>query len=149
MSIKAQISEDMKVAMRARNSETLSSIRFILAAIKNKEIELRPKDISDSDVIGVLKKHLKQNHDSIKQYKQTGQQESVAKLDAENKVIQKYVPQALSHAETEKLVSSIIGELKATSVKDMGNVMKVLKEKSDGRLDSQLASGIVRAQLQL
>ncbi|MBE8222154.1 MAG: GatB/YqeY domain-containing protein [Bdellovibrionales bacterium] len=148
MSIKAQISEDMKTAMKARESETLSSFRFILSAIKNKEIELRPKDISDSDIIGVLKKHLKQNQDSIEQYVKTGQTESVHKLNAENKVIQKYIPQALSKQETEKLVSSIIAELKATSVKDMGSVMKALKDKSDGKLDSQLASGIVRAQLQ-
>lgn len=148
MSIKAQINEDMKVAMKARESETLSSIRFILAAIKNKEIELRPKDISDSDIIGVLKKHLKQNNESIKQYQQTEQKESVDKLEKENKIIQKYVPQTLSQEETEKLVSNIIEELKATSVKDMGNVMKMLKEKSNGRLDAQLASGIVRTQLQ-
>ncbi len=148
MSIKAQINEDMKAAMKARESATLSSIRFILAAIKNKEIELRPKEISDSDIIGVLKKHLKQNQDSIEQYKQTGQEETVTKLCAENKIIQKYVPQALSKEETEQLINSIIKELKATSVKDMGNVMKALKEKSQGRLDSQLASGIVREQLQ-
>lgn len=148
MNIKLQINDDMKTAMRAREGETLSSIRFILAAIKNKEIELRPKEISDTDIIGVLKKHLKQNQDSIEQYKQTGQIESVEKLAAENKVIQKYVPEALGQEETEKLVSIMIADLKATSVKDMGNVMKALKAKTGGNLDSQLASKIVRTQLQ-
>lgn len=148
MSIKIQINEDMKIAMKARESQTLSSIRFILSAIKNKEIELRPKEIADTDIIGVLKKHLKQNQDSIEQYKQAGQEEPIAKLDAENKVIQKYVPQALNKVDTEKLVNTIIAELKASSVKDMGKVMQALKEQAGGRLDSQLASGIVRAQLQ-
>lgn len=148
MSIKVQINNDMKSAMKAREGETLSSLRFILAAVKNKEIELRPNEISDTDIIGVLKKHLKQNHDSIAQYKQTGQAEPIAKLEAENKVIQKYVPEALGEAETEKLVINMISDLKATSVKDMGSVMKALKEKSGGQLDSQLASKIVRAQLQ-
>lgn len=149
MSIKEKINEDMKIAMRAKQSQSLASIRFILSAIKNKEIELRPNTISDIDVIGILKKHLKQNQESIVQYTTANQQEAVAKLEAENKIIKNYVPQALSQKETESLVENIITELKASSVKDMGNVMKALKQKSDGRLDSQLASTIVRKQLKV
>lgn len=148
MSIKKTINEDMKTAMRAKDSQTLASIRFILSAIKNKEIELRPNEISDLDIIGVLKKHLKQNQDSIAQYKTANQPETVNKIEAENKIINNYVPKALNQKETESLVADIINELKASSVKDMGNVMKALKKKSDGRLDSQLASAIVRKQLQ-
>jgi uncharacterized protein YqeY len=146
MDLKSQIIEEMKTAMRARNSQRLSAIRLLLASIKQKEVDER-KDVTDQDVIAVVEKMIKQRRESIAQYEKAARVDLVDVEKFELDVLQAYMPQALSEAEVEAAVAASLTESGAQSVRDMGKVMAILKKNLAGRADMSVVSAIVKARL--
>ena len=126
MSLKARISDDMKAAMRARESERLGTIRLLLAAIKQREVDERI-ELDDSAVLAVVEKLIKQRKDAITQFQQAGRDDLVAKESAEVEVLQAYMPAALSEAEVAAEVQRAVAESGATGPQDMGKVMGLVK----------------------
>ncbi len=147
MNLKSKLLDDIKTAMKAKDSVTLSSLRFLNAQIKNKEIEARPKELTDEDVLSVVKKAVKQRKESIHQYKEAGREDLVAQEQSELTIIEKYLPEMMPEAEVKKLVLDVVKELNASSMKDMGNVMKAVLAKSGGLADSATVSSLVKAEL--
>jgi uncharacterized protein YqeY len=146
MDLRTQITDDMKAAMRARDTQRLSAIRLLLAAIKQKEVDER-KELGDEDVIAVVEKMIKQRRESIAQYEKAARVDLVGVETFELGVLQGYMPQALSMSEVEAAVSAAVTESDAQSVRDMGKVMAMLKTKLAGRADMSVVSGIVKARL--
>ena len=144
--LKAQIQEDMKTAMRAKDKATLDTIRLIMAAIKQKEVDERI-ELDDAMVTAILDKMIKQRRDSITQYEQGGRPELAAKEQAEIEVLQRYMPQPLSAAEIADLISQAISDTGASAIADMGKVMAQLKPALQGRADMSQVSQQVRQQL--
>lgn len=147
MSIRAKIMDDVKVAMKERNQVRMDTIRFLQAAIKNREIELRPNPIKEEEVSAVIKKLAKQRRESIDQFKAAGRQDLVEKETAELSILEEYLPKAASREETEKVVSEVIARLKATSIKDMGAVMKECVVGLAGTADNKTLSEIIKSKL--
>ncbi len=145
-SLKDQITADMKDAMRAKEKETLGTIRLIQAAIKQREVDERI-ELDDSQVLAVLDKMVKQRRDSITQYRDAGREELAAKEEAEISIIQKYLPAALSEAEIDALIDEAISNSGAQSMQDMGKVMGQLKPKLQGRADMGAVSARIKARL--
>ncbi|RDI41525.1 GatB/YqeY domain-containing protein [Aquicella lusitana] len=146
MTIKDKILEDMKTAMRSQEKERLSTIRLILAALKQREVDERIT-LSDEQILATLNKMIKQRRDSISQY-EAGNRPDLAQKEAEEiKVIQSYLPAQLSETEIEQAVSAAIQESGATSAKDMGKVMGLLKGKLQGKADMTLVSAKVKEKL--
>ncbi|MDQ5768833.1 GatB/YqeY domain-containing protein [Thiothrix subterranea] len=146
MSLKAQITEDMKTAMRAHEKAQLGVIRLILAAIKQQEVDTRI-EMDDTAVLVVLDKMTKQRRESIRQYSDAGRTDLVAQEEYELGIIQTYLPQPLSAAELDDLIQQAMAETGATSVRDMGKVMTWLKPKAQGRTDMGQVSGLIKARL--
>lgn len=144
--IKGKITEDMKTAMRSQEKERLATIRLILAALKQKEVDERI-ELSDENVLAILDKMVKQRRESIAQFESGGRPELAAKEAEEIKVIQTYLPAQLSEAEIVTLIETAIKESGATSAKDMGKVMAVLKPKVQGRADVGAVSAKVKEKL--
>ncbi len=145
-SLKEQITADMKEAMRAKDKDTLGTIRLIQAAIKQREVDERI-ELDDSQVLAVLDKMVKQRRDSINQYREAGREELAAREEAEISIIQKYLPAALSEAEIDTLIEEAIGNTGAQSMQDMGKVMGQLKPKLQGRADMGAVSARIKARL--
>ncbi len=146
MSLKAQITEDMKTAMRAHEKAQLGVIRLILAAIKQQEVDTRI-EMDDTAVLVVLDKMTKQRRESIRQYGDAGRTDLVAQEEYELGIIQTYLPQPLSAAELDDLIQQAMAETGAASVRDMGKVMTWLKPKAQGRTDMGQVSGLIKARL--
>lgn len=146
-SIKAKLMEDVKNAMREKNQPKLDALRFLQSAIKYREIEVRPEAIKDEDVMGVIKKLAKQRKESIEQFQAAGRDDLVQKESVELAFLETYLPKAADKATTEKVVSEVIASLKATTVKDMGAVMKESISRLGGAADNKLLSEIVRSKL--
>jgi uncharacterized protein YqeY len=146
MSLKAKISEDMKAAMKARETARLGAIRLLLAAIKQREVDDRV-ELDDTGVLAVIDKMLKQRRDSIAQYDKAGRQDLVDAEKFEVGVLTGYMPQALSESEIHAAVVGAIAASGATGVQDMGKVMALLKPKLAGRADMSQVSGLVKAAL--
>lgn len=146
MDLKAQITEDMKTAMRARDTQGLAAIRLVLAAIKQKEVDER-KDLTDQDVIGVVEKMIKQRRESISQYEKAARADLADVEKFELAVLQGYMPQALSESDVEAAVAAALTESGAQGVRDMGKVMGVLKSKLAGRADMSVVSAMVKTRL--
>lgn len=146
MSLKAKISEDMKAAMKARETARLGAIRLLLAAIKQREVDDR-SELDDAGVLGVIDKMLKQRRDSIAQYEKAGRQDLVDAEKLEVEVLSGYLPQALSPEEIQAAVAEAIAASGAAGPQDMGRVMAVLKPKLAGRADMGQVSGLVKAAL--
>jgi uncharacterized protein YqeY len=144
--LKNRISEDMKAAMRAKEKERLATIRLIQAAIKQREVDERI-DLDDDQVIVVLDKMVKQRKESIAQFTDAGRDELAAKEQAEIDIIQEYLPEALSEAEIEAMISEAITATGASEMKDMGKVMGMLKPKLQGRADMGAVSAQIKAKL--
>lgn len=136
----------MKSAMRGGDKSRLQTIRLILAAIKQQEVDTR-KDLSDEDVTTVLTKMQKQRRESISQFEKAQRQDLVDKETAELKIIEEYLPDALSDAEVDKLITEALSESGASSIKDMGKVMSILKPKLSGRADMGKVSAKVKSKL--
>lgn len=148
MTIREQLTNDMKTAMREKNTLKLEAIRFLQAAIKNREIELRPDPISNDEVMAVVKRMVKQRKESIEQYKAANRQDLVDKEAAELKILETYLPAQMSREQIEAMVVATIAELKASSIKDMGNVMKAVTAKAAGSADNKIVSEVIKAKLQ-
>ena len=146
MSLKARITEDMKTAMKARETARLGAIRLLLAAIKQKEVDERI-ELDDTAVLAVIDKMLKQRRDSIAQYGKAGRQDLVDAEQFEVEVLAGYLPQALSAEEIRAAVAEAIAACGAAGMKDMGKVMAVLKPRLAGRADMGQVSGLVKAAL--
>jgi uncharacterized protein len=148
MSLKAQILDDIKSAMKSRDTDVVSALRMVNSSIKNKEIEVRPNDLTEQDIIGVLKKLAKQRQDSIDQFRQAGRDDLVDKETKELAVIEKYLPAQMGEDEINKIVGECIAELGASSIKDMGKVMQAVTVRTQGAADNRLVSQVVKARLQ-
>lgn len=141
--LKERIKDDMKSSMKGGDKARLAVIRLIMAAVKQVEIDRRV-DLDDSGVIVVLDKMLKQRRESIKQYRSAGRNDLAEVEEAEIQVIQDFLPQALSDGEIDALVKEAIGLSGASSIKDMGKVMGLLKPKMQGRADMSVVSAKIK-----
>lgn len=146
MSLKAQISEDMKNAMRAKDSARLGAIRLLQSAIKQREVDERI-ELSDQDVIGVIEKMLKQRRDSIAAYESANRQDLADVEKFEVSVLQQYLPQALTDDEVAALLDKVVAETGASGVKDMSKVMSAIRPLVVGRADMGKISGLIKARL--
>ncbi len=146
MSLKERITEDMKTAMRARDTARLSALRLLLAALKQREVDAR-KTLSDADVVAVIEKMLKQRRDSIEQFEAAQRQDLADAEKLEVGVLQAYMPQALSDADLQAAVAQAIQDSGAKGPQDMGKVMGVLKPALAGRADMGKVSALVKARL--
>jgi uncharacterized protein len=136
----------MKAAMRAKDAARLSAIRLILAAIKQKEVDERV-ELTDADVVGILEKMIKQRRESITQFEKAARNDLADAEKFELGVLSGYLPQQLGEAEIQKEINSIITEVGASGVKDMGKVMAALKSRLAGRADMGKVSALVKARL--
>ncbi len=146
MSLKQQLTDDMKAAMKGGDKDRLGVIRLINAAIKQREVDERIV-LDDAQVLTVLEKMLKQRKDSVTQYEGAGREDLAAVERAEIVVIQAYLPAQLSAAEIEAIVTKAIGDAGATSAKDMGKVVGLVKPQVAGRADMGQVSALVKHKL--
>ncbi len=144
--LKARISEDVKAAMRSKDKDRLLVLRMIQAAIKQREVDERI-ELDDTQVLAVLDKKAKQHRDSIEQFHKAGREDLVSKETFELAIVLQYMPTQLCEAEINQLVEDAIKEAGASSIKDMGKVMGLLKPKVQGRTDMGKLSGLVKQQL--
>ncbi len=147
MSLKDQIQQDMKDAMRAKDKARLATIRLILAAIKQREVDERI-ELDDTQVIAVLDKMSKQRRESISQFEQAGRDDLIAQENAELEIIQPYLPEALGEDELNALIEAAMQATGASTIKDMGKVMGQLKPKIQGRADMGAVSALIKSRLQ-
>ena len=146
MSLKAKITEDMKAALRAKDARRLAAVRLLLAAVKQKEVDERV-ELSDTSVVAVIDKMIKQRRESIAQFEKGGRQDLADNEQFEISVLQAYMPQALSDAEVEAEVAAALQATGAKAMPDMGKVMAVLKPKLAGRADMGKVSALVKSRL--
>ena len=146
MSLKARVTDDMKNSMRAKDTARLGTIRLLLAAIKQREVDERI-ELDDAAVSSIVEKLIKQRKDSISQFQTAGRDDLVALEQAELVVLQAYLPEQLSSAEVEAAVVAAIAESGASSARDMGKVMGLLKSRLAGRADMGQVSALIKAQL--
>ncbi len=146
MSLREQIQEDMKAAMRARDTERLGTIRMLLAAIKQREVDER-REQSDTDVLSVVEKLIKQRKESARQFLEGNRPELAQKEEAEIVFLQPYLPAALSDGEIDALIATAIVESGAEGPRDMGKVLGQLRPKVQGRVDMAVLSEKVRTRL--
>ena len=141
--LEKQITADYITAMKAKDFFKSTTLNFLRAQFKNIIIEKKVQELEDVDVITVIKKQVKQRQDSIEQFRDGGRPELADKEEAELAILKSYLPEELSEDEIVKLVDEAISETEATSMKDMGKVMKVVSEKAQGRVDNKVVSSLV------
>jgi len=146
MALKERITEDMKTAMRAAEKERLGTVRLLLAAIKQREVDERIT-LDDGQVLAVIEKMIKQRREAISQFESGGRSDLVAKETAEIGVLQAYLPAQLTPAEIDALIAEAIAATGAASVKDMGKVMGLVKPKAQGRADMGALSARIKQKL--
>ena len=146
MSLKEQITEDMKNAMRAKDTSRLGTIRLLLAAMKQKEVDERI-ELDDAAVIAIVEKLIKQRKDSISQFQAANRDDLVAIENAELVVLQAYMPAQMSEAEVAAVVAKVVAEVGASGPQDMGKVMGVVKPQLAGKADMGVVSAQVKAAL--
>ena len=144
--LKKRISDDMKAAMRAKEKDLLMTVRNILAAIKQQEVDTR-EELDDTAVLAIIDKLAKQRRESISQYTDAGREDLVAQEELELGFIQAYLPEPLSDTEVQTLVSDAIAATGVESMKEMGKVMAHLKPVAQGRADMGKISGMIKAAL--
>ncbi len=143
MSLFEQIKKDMYAAMKAGDKTRASTLRSVLSALKDRQIDKRD-ELTDNEVLNILRSQVKQRKDSIEQYEKGNRSDLVAQETEELRIIQDYLPQMMSPEDVRTLVTQIISETGATSMADMGKVMPRVMEAGGGRIDGKLASQIVR-----
>lgn len=148
MGLKEKILDDMKNAMKSQEADRLSAIRFLQSAVKNREIELRPNAINDQEIIGVIKKLVKQRQDSIEQFEKGGRKDLADKEKFELSVLETYLPKQMSADELGKVVAEVIAALGANSIKQMGAVIKEVQARTAGAADNRQVSELVKSRLQ-
>ena len=148
MELKERILNDMKAAMKDKDQARLDTIRLLQAAVKYREIEVRPNEISGDEVLGVVRKLVKQRKESIEQFTGAGRQDLADKEAAELKILETYMPAQMSREDIEKVVTAVIPETGASTIKDMGTVMKAVTAKTAGAADNKIVSELIKAKLQ-
>ncbi|RKX55979.1 MAG: GatB/YqeY domain-containing protein [Thermotoga sp.] len=143
MALKERIMNDLKKAMKERNEVKVRTLRMVIASIKNWEVE-NTKEIDDDGMITVLTKEAKRRKEAIEEYRKAGREDLVRAEEEELKIIESYLPERMSEEEIKELVLKTIEEVKATSPKDLGKVMKVIMPKVKGRADGKLVNEMVR-----
>lgn len=146
MTLKQQLTEDMKTAMRGGDKHKLGVVRLVLAAIKQREVDERI-ELDDAQVLAVLERMLKQRKDSVSQYAAAGRTDLADVERAEMAVIETYLPAKLSEAEIDALIAEAVAATGASSPKDMGKVVAAVKEKAAGRADMAQVSARIKAKL--
>ncbi len=146
MSLKAQITEDMKTAMRAKDSARLGAIRLLLAAIKQREVDERI-ELSDADIIAAIEKMLKQRRDSIAAYESANRHDLADVEKFEVTVLQTYLPQQLTEDEVKAILEQVVVDTGAAGIKDMSKVMAAIKPLVAGRADVGKISGLIKTRL--
>jgi len=146
MSLKERISDDMKAAMRAKESERLGTIRMLQAAIKQREVDERIT-LDDGQILSVIEKMLKTRKESVDQFKTAGRDDLVAKETSEIAQLQAYLPAQFSASELEAVIAAAVSSTGATSIKDMGKVMAIVKQQAAGRADMTAVSALIKAKL--
>lgn len=144
--IKENLVADMKSAMRAGEKFRLATIRLALAAIKQIEVDQR-KELDETEVLQVLDKMCKQRRESMSQFEQAGRTDLVEKEQAELTIIAEYLPQALSESEVEQLITAAVTQTGASSMREMGAVMAILKPQMQGRADMSAVSALIKSKL--
>ena len=150
MGLREQLQEQIKEAMRARAAERLSGLRLISGAIKDREIALRAEggtEVTEADMLAILGKMVKQRQESVRMYTEGGRLDLADKERNEIKVIEEFLPRQLVGAEVEAAIAAAVAEVGATSVKDMGRVMAVLKGKYTGQMDFGAVGALIKARL--
>jgi uncharacterized protein YqeY len=151
MGLRERINDSVKDAMKAKDSKRLGTLRLVNAAIKDRDIAARTAESrelsSDDDLLGLLAKMIKQREDSIAAYKAGNRADLVQNEEDEIAVIREFMPKQMSAEETQAAITAVIGEVGATSIKDMGKVMNALKERYAGQMDFGKASGTVKTLL--
>lgn len=142
-----QLNKDYVTAMKARDTVKSATLNFLRAQIKNVVIDKKVEILDDESVITVIKKQIKQRQDSIEQFDKAGRQELVEKEKAEMAILKSYLPAELTEEELKAMVKDAIKEVQASSVKDMGRVIKAVQEKTKGSADNRVVSEIVKAAL--
>jgi len=146
MALREKLDEDLKSAMRAKDSLRMNTVRGLKSAIKYREIELM-KPLDDAGILGVVSTEIKRRRDSVEQYKAGNRMDLADKEDAELRILQEFLPQQLSAAEVEAKVDEVIGRVGAKGPKDMGAVMKALLPDVQGRADGKVVSELVKQRL--
>lgn len=146
MSLTERIRADLTAAMKARDAARLSTLRLVQSALKNEQIE-KGHELSDEEAEAVLRRALKQRQDSVEQYRKGSREDLAAKEEAEIVILQEYLPQMLSEAETERIVDETIASTGAASKKEMGKVMKEIMAAHKGRVDGKVVQAILGRKL--
>ena len=147
MSLQKKILEDIKGALKNKDTQKLKVLRLLQANIKNKEIQLRPQQIMESDILNIIQKSIKQQEETIQQLKQAGRTEAIKKEEEEITILHSYLPAMPQPEEVEKVVHQVLDELSANSIKEMGKVMKECMKHFKGPVDKKLLSDKVRQKL--
>jgi len=149
--LRSELNDALKGAMKAKDQQALATVRLILAALKDRDIQARSSGnadgIDDQEILELLQKMVKQRRESIVLYEKGGRDDLVAREEAEIAVIERFLPQGLSAEETEAAIDQAIAEVEAQSIKDMGRVMALLKERYAGRMEFAKASQMVKQRL--
>lgn len=148
MSLREQILNDMKEAMKSKDADRLSAIRMLQSAIKYKEIEVRPKEMTEEDSLSVVKKLVKQRKDSIEEFTKASRQDLADKEKFELGILEAYLPAQLSKEKVEAITKEVIASLGAKDIKQMGAVIKEVQARTAGASDGKTISEIVKQQLQ-
>lgn len=146
MALREKLDEDLKAAMRAKDSLRMNTVRGLKSAIKYREIELM-KPLDDAGILGVVATEIKRRRDSVEQYKAGNRADLADKEEAELRILQEFLPQQLSQADLEAKVDQVIGQVGAKGPKDMGAVMKALLPDVQGRADGKVVSELVKQRL--
>ena len=146
MALREKLDEDLKSAMRAKDSLRMNTVRALKSAVKYREIELM-KPLDDAGILGVMATEIKRRRDSVEQYRAGNRADLADKEEAEIKILQEFLPQQLSAAEVEAKVVEVIARVGAQGPKDMGAVMKALLPEVQGRADGKVVSELVKARL--
>ena len=147
MELREKILADIKIAMVAKDTVKLNTLRFLNAQIKNKEIDSRPTPITADDIVTVIKKLVKQRKESIEQFSTAGRNDLADQEASELKILETYMPSQMSKEQIEKLVSEVIAVTGAKSIKDMGTVMKESIARSGGTADGKQLSEVIKTKL--
>lgn len=149
MSLYEKIQQDLKKALKEKEAIKLSTLRFLLSAIRNREIELKKRGkLTDKEIIGVIRQQVKQRQESIEAYR-TGKREDLAsKEEEEMKILNTYLPQELSSEELEKIINQTIKEIKASGPTDFGKVMGQVIKKAKGRAEGKVVAELVKEKLE-
>lgn len=150
MSLKDQITTEIKSAMKAKNTHRLEVLRFLFAQIKNKEITLRPKEITDQDILTVILKQVKQRKEGLKQFQEAGRDDLAQKEEKELIILKEFLPEPLGEGAINQIIDDVISSFKdkeEDNKRIMGQAIKSVIEKTQGRADSKTISQLVRARL--